>query len=228
MSVSNRSGGCNAYIFNANYPATGLGGLAPTDGVRNASFYSMVDIVCIFETEYFLQDESGLLIHRDGHELHPGKYYVVTGYRYPARLHDQAVGEGEYPGSITLNNEPWLVRALSPDTGTRIAAVRDAVREREGRCVKTGKVALRAEFGHWRGFEAAHVFPLAHRQHWEAYNYDRCITIPAATGPPINSVQNRLLFRSDIHQLFDGYDFSINPDVCVTGLLGSQRQMDVS
>lgn len=36
------------------------------------------------------------------------------------------------------------------------------------------------------------------------------------TGGTINSVQNGLLLRSDIHQLFDFYDFSINPDVCVS------------
>jgi hypothetical protein len=29
----------------------------------------------------------------------------------------------------------------------------------------------------------------------------------------INSVQNGLLLRSDIHQLFHGHDVSINPDV---------------
>jgi hypothetical protein len=35
-------------------------------------------------------------------------------------------------------------------------------------------------------------------------------------GPAsINSVQNGLLLRSDIHSRFDHYDFAINPDVCV-------------
>jgi hypothetical protein len=120
------------------------------------------------------------------------------------------------------------VRALSPDTGTRIAGFRDAVRERDGRCVITGTVAMSAEFGIWTAFEAAHIFPLAHQQHWEEYNYDRWITIPVATGPPINSVQNGMLFRSHIHQLFDAYHFSIDPDVCVAAVLGSQRLMVVS
>ncbi|KAL9099258.1 MAG: hypothetical protein Q9163_005223, partial [Psora crenata] len=45
---------------------------------------------------------------------------------------------------------------------------------------------------------------------------------PAANGDSmINSKQNGLLLRSDVHQLFDTYDFSINPDdnckiVCFT------------
>ena len=34
-------------------------------------------------------------------------------------------------------------------------------------------------------------------------------------GGSINSVQNGLLLRSDIHQLFDMYRISINPDVCI-------------
>jgi hypothetical protein len=39
----------------------------------------------------------------------------------------------------------------------------------------------------------------------------------AATGSLINSVQHVFLFRSDMHQLLDGYEVSINPDdVCVT------------
>lgn len=31
----------------------------------------------------------------------------------------------------------------------------------------------------------------------------------------INSVQNGFPLRSDIHDMFDAYDFAINPDVCV-------------
>ena len=98
-------------------------------------------------------------------------------------------------------------------SGTRVAAFRKAVRERDRRCIITGKLARRAEYGIWRGFEAAHIFPLAYEGHWNQHNYGRWITIQPDTGGSINSVQNGLLLRSDIHDLFDGYDISINPDV---------------
>jgi len=66
----------------------------------------------------------------------------------------------------------------------------------------------------WVGYEAAHIFPLAYERHWIDQNYGRWILLPPAKGGSINSVQNGMLLRSDIHQLFDSYSFSINPDVC--------------
>jgi len=42
----------------------------------------------------------------------------------------------------------------------------------------------------WRGFEAAHIFPLAHDRHWTDYNYDGWISIIPGLRGSINSVQN--------------------------------------
>jgi hypothetical protein len=84
--------------------------------------------------------------------------------------------------------------------------------------VITGKAALDAEYGFWTGFEAAHIFPLAYEQHWIDNAYSRWVTVPATSGGPINSVQNGMLLKSDIHALFDSYQVSINPDVRMTCL----------
>jgi hypothetical protein len=73
-------------------------------------------------------------------------------------------------------------------------------------------------FSRWFGFEAAHIFPLAYEGHWSQFNYGRWISLPSETGGTINSVQNGILLRNDIHALFDGYAFSINPDVCIPDL----------
>ena len=119
--------------------------------------------------------------------------------------------------SFQLNNELVLCRALSLQTGTRVQAFRDAVRLRDRRCVITGREYV--DDDNWRGFEAAHIFPLAYEHHWIEHNYSRWISTPPnreeIQGAKINSVQNRILLRSDIHQLFDFYDISINPDICV-------------
>jgi hypothetical protein len=72
---------------------------------------------------------------------------------------------------------------------------------------------MNAHLDNWTGFEAAHIFPLAYESHWTQYDFNRWITIPSPKGGPINSVQNGLLLKSDIHQLFDSYQVSINPDV---------------
>lgn len=113
-----------------------------------------------------------------------------------------------------VNNEPWLIRTISRATGTRVAAFTEAVRSRDRRCVISGGIVPTFDgVDFWNGFEAAHIFPLAYEGHWIDHDYGRWITIEPAKGGRINSVQNGLLLASDIHQLFDAYDISINPDV---------------
>ena len=94
-----------------------------------------------------------------------------------------------------------------------MAESRDAVRQRDRRCVVTGRPALDAEYDMWYGFQAAHIFPLAYEGHWRDNFYGRWINIHPRTGRSINSVQNGLLLSADLHILFDSYVFSINPDV---------------
>jgi HNH endonuclease len=115
-----------------------------------------------------------------------------------------------------INNEKPLVRTVSHVTGTRVKPFAEAVRARDRRCVISGEVAIGAQFDNWNGFEAAHIFPLAYEGYWKENDYDRWITIRPEKGGTINSVQNGLLLRSDIHQLFDSYDFSVNPDVSIS------------
>ncbi len=74
----NRSLGRNVQIYDAKDPETILGGLILTNGVTNASFHSMVEIFCIFDSIYFLRDEGGTAIQKDDYPLRPGKYYIVT------------------------------------------------------------------------------------------------------------------------------------------------------
>ncbi|KAJ8098943.1 hypothetical protein POJ06DRAFT_296662 [Lipomyces tetrasporus] len=76
---------------------------------------------------------------------------------------------------------------------------RSQVRARDRKCVITGRHNVEADRGIWRGFEVAHIFPVASEQ---LFIYDN----------GINSRQNGLLMQSTVHQMFDGLDFSINPD----------------
>ena len=113
-----------------------------------------------------------------------------------------------------MSNEPWLVRTISHATGTCVKSFCDAVCTRDRRCVISGVKAVSAPF-RWTGFEAAHIFPLAYEGYWNDNDYGRWITISPENGKEgtINSVQNGLLLDSAVHQLFDSYDLSINPDV---------------
>lgn len=84
-----RSLGRNVHIYNPNDPATELGGLVLTNGITNGNFYSMVEIICIFDRDYFIRDEGGATIQRDDHPLQTGNYYVLTNgkFSFPLRLH---------------------------------------------------------------------------------------------------------------------------------------------
>jgi hypothetical protein len=65
----------------------------------------------------------------------------------------------------------------------------------------------------WRGFEAAHIFPLSSEDYWVQKGYSQLVTNRVSEcDMGINSSQNGLLMLSNIHQSFDGFDFSINPD----------------
>ena len=70
------------------------------------------------------------------------------------------------------------------------------------------------EYGNWQGFEAAHVFPLAYESDFISQDLSRWITNRREDSDNgINSCQNGLLLRGDIHTRFDQYGFSINVDV---------------
>ncbi|KAF1813960.1 hypothetical protein P152DRAFT_465712 [Eremomyces bilateralis CBS 781.70] len=162
MPPRNRSLGRDVHIYDVNDRTTVLGGLILTNGVTNANFYSMVEIIVF--------------------------HLIIPRLIFAPNI-----------GSFSVNNESWLVRIIFHASGTRTQSFRDTVRSRDRRCVVFGEVAVDAQFDYWDGFEAAHIFPIAYEDHWEAYSYNPWITILPDKGGTINS-------------LFDSYSFSINPD----------------
>ncbi|KAI4133790.1 MAG: hypothetical protein LQ347_002063 [Umbilicaria vellea] len=194
MAPRDRSRGRNVQIYDAKDHTSVLGGLILTNGVTNANLYSMIEIVVLFTTDFEIRDEGDTKIERNDDPLQPGVYYI------------NAIGH------FSVNDELWLVRTISHATGTRVRSFCDAVRSRDGRCVISGKKALGAYRDDWTGFEAAHVFPIAYEGHWIEHGYSRWITVQPQSGGTINSVQNGIMLNSIVHQLFDCYNLSINPD----------------
>ncbi|KAK3168476.1 hypothetical protein OEA41_004924 [Lepraria neglecta] len=190
--AADRSIGRNVHLYDAKDRVTLLGGLILTNGVTKANFYSMVENFLLFQSSFSIEHETSATLEKNEEPLPRGDYYVV--------------------GSFTVSKEPFLTRTISLSTGSRLQSFRDEIRRRDGRCVITGNIVLGAYRNHWKGFEAAHIFPLAYEGHWVQHNFARWIIIPAANGETINSKQNGLLLRADIHGLFDNYDISINPD----------------
>ncbi|KAF8454727.1 hypothetical protein BGX38DRAFT_251374 [Terfezia claveryi] len=116
-------------------------------------------------------------------------------------------------GTIQLNNEPLVSRIISFNMSGRDNAFRDGIRNRDGKCVISGVVNELAPY-FWASFEAAHIFPLEAVKFWIEWGYGRWVTnMDDANGvSKINSCQNGFLLEAGIHQLFDQYLVSVNPD----------------
>jgi len=108
-----------------------------------------------------------------------------------------------------------ILRTLSLPSGTRVQAFCYSIRDRDRRCVITGRPGVIDGASFWSTLDDTQIFPLAYEKHWNDCNYGRWITAPPASESDgsINSVRNGILIGGDIHALFDSNDFSINPDV---------------
>jgi hypothetical protein len=74
-------------IYDANDPDEVLGGLVLTNGVTNANFYSMVEIMIILVGGGFsLLDGGGTKIKRNDDPLQPGSYFIDADSRLPYAL----------------------------------------------------------------------------------------------------------------------------------------------
>ncbi|KAF8443371.1 hypothetical protein BGX38DRAFT_1200503 [Terfezia claveryi] len=72
--------------------------------------------------------------------------------------------------------------------------------------------------GEWTSFEAVYIFPLEKENLWIEWGLSRWITNMDDTNgvSKINSLQNGILLWSDIHQDFNQYAISVNPDVSIS------------
>ncbi|RPB03500.1 hypothetical protein L873DRAFT_1786923 [Choiromyces venosus 120613-1] len=103
-------------------------------------------------------------------------------------------------GPIGISNESWVHRLITHNVSEREDAFRIGVRARDGKCVISGVVNPRVYRGAWVDFEEAPI------RRWITDMED------AVGVSKINSLQNGFLLKSDIHQLFDQYLISVNPD----------------
>ncbi|KKA22659.1 hypothetical protein T310_3341 [Rasamsonia emersonii CBS 393.64] len=139
------------------------------------------------------------------------------GSAIPLAATNQVLQHGRYilspitPGEqIHINDEHFYPRTLSLSSTNRETAFRDQVRQRDRRCVITGDENYEAVDNRWAGFEVAHIFPLALDQIFVDHGYAHFMTHNHPPG--VNSPQNGLLLRSDIHKLWDDYSIAVNPN----------------
>jgi len=64
------------FICDFQVPSTVLGGLVLTKGVASATFYAVVEIVLVIQSNYFIQNSDGDTVPRNAEPLLPGTYLV--------------------------------------------------------------------------------------------------------------------------------------------------------
>ncbi|KAF8467169.1 HNH endonuclease-domain-containing protein [Kalaharituber pfeilii] len=107
-----------------------------------------------------------------------------------------------------------MSRVISHSITGRDEDFRQVIRARDGGCVLSGQINRSAYRDYWKGYEAAHIWPLEKGGEWLSQGAFRWITDLDETDPAgrMNSPQNGMLMRADIHKLFDDYVIGINPD----------------
>ncbi|KAK9234609.1 HNH endonuclease-domain-containing protein [Lipomyces kononenkoae] len=196
---STRAGGRNVHFYLFSEPDKPLGGMILNPSVSKKNFLSMLDILIVATGPYrvTLRSTREDLVPTDD-ALQPGQYDLRPYSR---------------TDTISINDEHCIIRTLSRTKTGRNDFFRDRVRDRDKKCVITGTCNRRPDIDGWTGFETAHICPVSHEEYFVRNGFSRWITNrtgPGDTG--INSVQNGLLMLAHIHELFDSFDISINPD----------------
>ncbi|KAI5809503.1 HNH endonuclease-domain-containing protein [Peziza echinospora] len=194
--ASNRSHFRNVHFYDGSNPSILLGGLIQNGSVTEANFLQMLGIVLAAEAIRAQHRSSGHIVSVNESRLELGSYDIYCN------------------GDIRVSDELWVHRVQSFNVSGRLEdAFRTGIRNRDGRCVITGIVNRMAPYS-WSLFEAAHIFPLGAQNLWIQWNYARWVTdMDDTVGvSKINSCQNGMLLRKDIHGEFDQYLVSVNPD----------------
>ena len=191
--TSHRSAGRNILIEFSSAPGEIQGGLCAPDNLEKAQFLDMLNVV------FSAPGGFDARLHGSSVALTPTNEYLEHGHY---TLTPCLPGE-----MMRSSSERFFPRTRSASSTMRTTAFRDRIRSRDCRCVVTSQPCLGAKNGRWSGFETAHIFPLALENIFISQGYPQLIT----GHDGINSPQNGLLLRSDLHNLWDDYSISVNP-----------------
>ena len=208
-----RSEDRNVHFFDESKSDTVLGGLVQNGSVTEKNFLSMLAIVLVTEAPiYVYAKATGIAVLMGDEALQVGDY-MIRGEGKQVYYVMVWCLSNEREGEIHLSDELWVQRLISFNVSGREDSFREGIRSRDRKCVITGVVNRRTN--NWTRFEAAHIFPLEKEGHWIRENYGRWITGMDDTNgvSKINSIQNGFLLKADVHQDFDQYLVSVNPDV---------------
>ncbi|KAK9364953.1 hypothetical protein V1509DRAFT_661277 [Lipomyces kononenkoae] len=213
--AADRSLGRDIIIYLATDPTVSIGGGFTNPTFTKTTFLDALDVLITHDLplRVYKINDGRVRIQRTQGLLLPGKYEV------------------ESDGHMDVTDAPYYKRtssAMSSHSASgRVRSFPAAVRNRDRRCVITGLLLQR-----WTGYDAAHIFPVALESMFHNHNFGELVVLDERDGS-VNSPQNGLLLKKDVHSRFDQYEISINPNddyriVCFLddswGLAG--RQLD--
>ncbi|KAG0643111.1 hypothetical protein HOY80DRAFT_1098101 [Tuber brumale] len=197
----NRSLLRNVSFYNATHPGTALGGLFQNGSLTEGNFVDILEMLLVVEgcPLRVLERISGHIISRTDLPIKTGCYDIYSD------------------ASIHVSNEPWLPRLIAHDTSGRDDSFRRGIYNRDRRYyIFSGLVnpEIRIQANNWTSFQVAHIFPREHESLWIRGGNDRWIADAEDTGgsSKIKSCQNGFLLQSGVHQKFNQYLVSVNPD----------------
>jgi hypothetical protein len=196
-----RSIGRNVWIEFALEPGVVQGGLKAADNLTQREFLDMLNVV--------FHADGGFQARLLGSMLPP-----ITATNQPL-VHGRYVLTALCQGQqVRTSDERFYHRTLSMtlSSASRENSFAYQVRHRDRRCVISGRQNTPAstEANDWVTFNACHIFPLALDHIYTAHGFSQLITHDHSSG--INSPQNGILLKADIHALWDSYDISVNHD----------------
>ncbi|KAK9342517.1 hypothetical protein V1522DRAFT_415914 [Lipomyces starkeyi] len=217
-----RSHGRDIFIYLATDPTVSIGGGFTNPTFTKTTFLDSLDVLITHDLplRVYKINDGRVRIQRTHDPLLPGEYEV------------------ESDGHIEVTAAPYYKRTSSAmsslSASGRVRPFPAAVRDRDRRCVITGVPVTQRELllQRWTRYDAAHIFPVALEFMFHNYNFGELVVLDERDGS-VNSAQNGLLLRKDVHGLCDQYEISINPNddyriVCflddALGLAG--RQLD--
>ncbi|CUS08068.1 unnamed protein product, partial [Tuber aestivum] len=191
----------NISFYDATNPQEALGGVVQNGSITEANFLDILGILLVVDGVSPLRAQgrmSNHIVSRRDVPLKTGVYNIYCD------------------ASIQISNEPWIQRLVSRFAYREKDTFRREISNRDRKCVISGIVNPESSIqaGNWAGFKAAHIFPLEREGHWIQYDYGRWITDmdDAPRSSKISSSQNGILLLAHVHQVFQQYLISVNPD----------------
>ncbi|RWQ92055.1 HNH endonuclease-domain-containing protein [Paecilomyces variotii] len=194
--MSDRSPARNVFIELASEPGTIQAGLCAARNLTRAQFLDMLRVLFVPPNAFHVCEwGSTTPISPTSQVLRHGRYVV----------HPSIEGQ-----EVSVSNERYFPRTMSLESTASTERFRDQVRHRDRRCVITHNRALDAPYDSWTGFQAAHIYPRSLSELFTVHGFANKLTYDISED--VNSPQNGILLRQDIHALWDSYEIAVNPN----------------